>query len=71
MLPAGLAAEGVEGISSTRRRYDGERRNPWDEAECGHHYARAMAAPPSPDAPPAETLKCARRVTRSLENNPA
>jgi uncharacterized protein (DUF608 family) len=44
MLSAGLVAEGVECISSTRRRYDGERRNPWDEAECGHHYARAMAA---------------------------
>ena len=31
-------------IENIRRRYDGERRNPWNEAECGHHYARAMAA---------------------------
>jgi non-lysosomal glucosylceramidase len=44
MLFAGMHAEGVECISAVRRRYDGERRNPWDEAECGHHYARAMAA---------------------------
>jgi hypothetical protein len=44
MLFEGMHAEGVECISATRRRYDGERRNPWDEAECGHHYARAMAA---------------------------
>ncbi len=44
MLFAGMRNEGVECIAAVRRRYDGERRNPWDEAECGHHYARAMAA---------------------------
>ncbi len=44
MLFNGMHAEGVECITATRNRYDGERRNPWDEAECGHHYARAMAA---------------------------
>ncbi len=44
MLWAGMVDEGVEAVENIRRRYDGERRNPWDEAECGHHYARAMAA---------------------------
>jgi non-lysosomal glucosylceramidase len=44
MIYAGMAAEGIECIRNIRKRYDGERRNPWDEAECGHHYARAMAA---------------------------
>jgi len=44
MISAGMVKEGVECIGDIRRRYDGERRNPWDEAECGHHYARAMAA---------------------------
>jgi non-lysosomal glucosylceramidase len=44
MIYAGMVREGVECIENTRRRYDGERRNPWDEAECGHHYARAMSA---------------------------
>jgi len=44
MLFMGMTAEGVELIENIRRRYDGERRNPWDEAECGHHYARAMAS---------------------------
>lgn len=44
MLAAGLIPQGIESITNTRNRYDGERRNPWDEAECGHHYARAMAA---------------------------
>ena len=27
--------EGIECITNIRARYDGERRNPWDEAECG------------------------------------
>ncbi len=44
MIYAGLVPEGIECIGNIRARYDGERRNPWDEAECGSHYARAMAA---------------------------
>jgi hypothetical protein len=44
MIYSGMVAEGLECIGNIRSRYDGEKRNPWDEAECGHHYARAMAA---------------------------
>jgi non-lysosomal glucosylceramidase len=44
MIFAGLVREGVECFEAARRRFDGERRNPWDEPECGHHYARAMSA---------------------------
>jgi uncharacterized protein (DUF608 family) len=44
MLYAGMVREGVECIQNVRSRYDGEKRNPWDEPECGHHYARAMAS---------------------------
>ncbi|HEU5457302.1 MAG TPA: GH116 family glycosyl-hydrolase [Terracidiphilus sp.] len=44
MIYSGLVPEGVECIGNIRARYDGIKRNPWDEAECGHHYARAMAA---------------------------
>jgi hypothetical protein len=31
-------------VDAIRARYDGRRRNPFDEAEAGHHYARAMAS---------------------------
>ncbi len=44
MIYAGMVSQGIECIENIRRRYEGERRNPWDEAECGHHYARAMAS---------------------------
>ena len=44
MIYEGMADEGISCIQDIRDRYDGRRRNPFDEAECGHHYARAMAA---------------------------
>ena len=44
MIYHGLTAEGLRVVESVRRRHDGERRNPWNEPECGHHYARAMSA---------------------------
>jgi non-lysosomal glucosylceramidase len=44
MIYEGMEAEGLECIRRVRARYDGSRRNPFDEAECGHHYARAMAS---------------------------
>lgn len=44
MMQWGMVQQGLECVRNIRQRYDGEKRNPWDEAECGHHYARAMAA---------------------------
>lgn len=31
-------------VEDVRARYDGRRRNPFDEVECGHHYVRSMAS---------------------------
>ncbi len=44
MLYEGQTKNGMELITAIRDRYDGRKRSPFDEAECGHHYARAMAA---------------------------
>jgi uncharacterized protein (DUF608 family) len=44
MIYEGMEAEGLRCIRAVRSRYDGARRSPFDEAECGHHYARAMAS---------------------------
>ncbi|MCE5326254.1 MAG: non-lysosomal glucosylceramidase [Planctomycetaceae bacterium] len=44
MLQEGLTAQGLKCIKAIRDRYDGLTRSPFNEAECGHHYARAMAA---------------------------
>jgi non-lysosomal glucosylceramidase len=40
----GMIEEGAKVAETARRRHDGERRNPWNEPECGHHYARAMSS---------------------------
>jgi non-lysosomal glucosylceramidase len=44
LIYEGLVAEGLEIVAAARRRHDGLRRSPWDEVECGHHYARSMAS---------------------------
>jgi non-lysosomal glucosylceramidase len=44
MLTHGMVDEGLECIANIRRRYNGEKRNPYDETEYGRHYARAMAS---------------------------
>jgi hypothetical protein len=44
MLYEGQTANGLKCINAIRERFDGLKRNPFDEPECGHHYARAMAS---------------------------
>jgi non-lysosomal glucosylceramidase len=44
MLYEGQTENGLKCISNIRARYDGKKRSPFDEAECGHHYGRAMAS---------------------------
>ena len=44
MLYEGQTEAGLKCISSIRNRYDGRKRSPFNEAECGHHYGRAMAS---------------------------
>jgi uncharacterized protein (DUF608 family) len=44
LIMYGLVEEGLEIVRTCRRRYDGRVRNPFDEIECGHFYARALAS---------------------------
>lgn len=44
MLYEGQIEDGLKCITNVRDRYDGQKRSPFDEAECGHHYGRAMAS---------------------------
>jgi hypothetical protein len=40
----GRVEQGLEIVRACRTRYDGRVRNPFDEYECGHWYARAMSS---------------------------
>ncbi len=44
LIMMGMVREGLEIVRTARHRYDGTRRNPFDECECGHWYARAMSS---------------------------
>lgn len=44
MIYEGLEREALSCVRAVRSRFDGARRNPFDEPECGHHYARSMAS---------------------------
>lgn len=44
LIYEGFVEEGLRIVKGVRDRYDGLKRNPWDEVECGHHYARAMSS---------------------------
>ena len=44
LMRMGLVPEGLEVVQACRDRYDGRVRNPFNEYECGHWYARAMSS---------------------------
>jgi uncharacterized protein (DUF608 family) len=44
MIYEDMIDEGLAIVMGVRNRHRGDRRNPWNEFECGHHYARSMAS---------------------------
>lgn len=44
LISEGFIDEGLQIVKAIRDRYDGEKRNPWNEIECGSNYARTMAS---------------------------
>ena len=43
-MSLGEVEKGLDIVREVRKRYDGRIRNPFDEYECGHWYARAMSS---------------------------
>ena len=44
LIYEGFVDEGLKIVEACRNRHDGIERNPWNEVECGHHYARSLAS---------------------------
>ncbi len=44
LIQSGMPREAITVVRSIRSRYDGIRRNPWNELECGSNYARSLAS---------------------------
>ncbi|MGO9109895.1 MAG: GH116 family glycosyl hydrolase [Thermoguttaceae bacterium] len=44
MIWEGMVQEGLAVTRAVHNRYHPSRRNPWNEVECGDHYARSMAS---------------------------
>lgn len=44
LISEGMIDEGLTLVRAVRDRYDGEKRNPWNEIECGSNYARSLAS---------------------------
>ena len=44
LIYGGWLDAGLRIVEAVQARHDGIRRNPWDEVECGHHYARSMSS---------------------------
>ena len=44
LIMLGEVEKGLEVVRVCRKRYDGVRRNPFNEYECGHWYARALSS---------------------------
>jgi uncharacterized protein (DUF608 family) len=44
LILSGQVEKGLDIVKACRKRYDGRVRNPFNEYECGHWYARALAS---------------------------
>ncbi len=44
LLYEGMTEDALKLVEAVRARYDGIKRNPWNEIECSDHYGRAMAS---------------------------
>lgn len=44
MIHEGMVDDAEKCIRSVRARFDGAKRNPFDEPECGYHYVRSMSS---------------------------